>query len=305
MTLKSDQGKALSKCDQIVIYGANGWLGRSAVDFISSNLPGRAKEETLLIGSKSGDLQINNEKYEIVDPKTGYTKIRHNAIFFNAAFLRQEFLSEMTTDEYQRKNEEIITLPKMAIAEKKLFSFINLSSGVARDSDSEASSKPISEYSKLKRKLEVEYLESCGQRQSAFVNCRIFSLTGRHINEFKNLALSSFIIQAKNTNQIEVKSPSTKRTYVDATSLAGTLLNVAAFGKSANFDSGGQLVSMRELAETVLSVLGKDKSAITIGNDQSPDYFGNFEKFNSMASEIGEDYLGIEKQIIRTIDAFI
>jgi len=305
LTLKSGQDIALSECDQIVIYGANGWLGRSAIDFISSNLALRAGEKTLLIGSKSGNLQINNEKFEIVDPKIGYTKIRHNAIFFNAAFLRREFLSEMTTEEYLRKNEELTALPKMAIAEKKLFSFINLSSGVARDSDSETTPKSIDEYSKLKKKLEIEYLESCGQSGSAFVNCRIFSLTGRHINEFKNLALSSFIIQAKNTNQIEVNSPSTKRTYVDATSLAGTLLRVAAFGKNANFDSGGQLVSMRELAETVLSVLGKNKSAVITGKYESPDYFGNFEKFNSIASEIGEEFLTIEDQIMRTIDAFI
>jgi len=305
LTLKFDSEIALSKCNQIVIYGANGWLGRSALDFICSNFPLRSKGDTLLIGSKPGNLQINNEKFEITDPNTGYKKIRQNAIFFNAAFLRREFLSEMTTEEYLRKNEELVVLPKMAIAKKNLFSFINLSSGIARDFDGAISPTPIDEYGKLKKKLEVEYLKSCGQRGLAFVNCRIFSLTGRHINEFKNLALSSFIIQAKKNSQIEVKSPSTKRTYVDATTLAGTLLSVAAFGKNANLDSGGQLVSMRELAETVLSVLGKDKSAIITGNDQSPDYFGNFERFNSILSEIGEDHIGIEKQIMRTIEAFI
>jgi nucleoside-diphosphate-sugar epimerase len=210
----------------------------------------------------------------------------------------------MTTKEYLHKNEEITTLPKLAIAEKKLFSFINLSSGVARDLDGETTPKLIDEYSKLKKRLEVEYLESCNQSGVAFVNCRIFSLTGRHINEFKNLALSSFIIQARDRNQIEVKSPSTKRTYVDATILAGTLLTVATLRKNANFDSGGQLVTMLELAKKVLSVLGKDQSAIITGNDQSPDYFGNFEKFNSMALKIDENFLGIEDQILKTLSAF-
>ena len=304
MNLNSDQGIALKNCDQFIIYGANGWLGRSALDFISSVLPTRAKGQTLLIGSKPGNLRINNENFEIVDPKTGFAKIRNNAIFFNAAFLRREFLLEMTTKEYLHKNEEIITLPKLAIAEKKLFSFINLSSGVARDLDGETTPKLIDEYSKLKKRLEVEYLESCSQSGVAFVNCRIFSLTGRHINEFKNLALSSFIIQARNRNQIEVKSPSTKRTYVDATILAGTLLSEATLGKNANFDSGGQLVTMLELAKKVLSVLGKDQTAIITGNDQSPDYFGNFEKFNSMALKIDENFLGIEDQILKTLSAF-
>jgi hypothetical protein len=304
LTLHSDQGIALNNCDQFIIYGANGWLGRSALDFISSILPTRAKGQTLLIGSKPGNLRLNNENFEIVDPKTGFAKIRNNAIFFNAAFLRREFLLEMTTKEYLHKNEEITTLPKLAISEKKLFSFINLSSGVARDLDGETTPKLIDEYSKLKKRLEVEYLESCSQSGVAFVNCRIFSLTGRHINEFKNLALSSFIIQARNRNQIEVKSPSTKRTYVDATILAGTLLSEATLGKNANFDSGGQLVTMLELAKKVLSVLGKDQTAIITGNDQSPDYFGNFEKFNSMALKIDENFLGIEDQILKTLSAF-
>ena len=61
---------------------------------------------------------------------------------------------------------------------------------------------------------------------------------------------------------------------------------------------------MFELAEKVLSVLGKDQTAIITGNDQSPDYFGDFEKFNSMALKIDENFLGIEDQILRTLNAF-
>lgn len=299
-----DQGIALNNCNQFIIYGANGWLGRSALDFISSHLQDKTKRQTLLIGSKPGNLRINGENFEIVDPKTGFQKIRNNAIFFNAAFLRREFLLEMTSEEYLYKNEKIIALPKRAIAEKKLFSFINLSSGVAREWDSKITPKIIDEYSRLKKRLEVEYLKYCSHSRVSFVNCRIFSLTGRHINEFKNLALSSFIIQAKSRNQIEVKSPLTKRTYVDATILAGTLLTVAALGKNIDFDSGGQLVTMHELAEKVLSALGKDRTAIITGGDQSPDYFGKFEDFNSIALEIGEKFLGIEDQILRTLNAF-
>jgi len=63
-------------------------------------------------------------------------------------------------------------------------------------------------------------------------------------------------------------------------------------------------VTMLELAKKVLSVLGKDQSVIITGNDQSPDYFGNFEKFNSMALKIDENFLGIEDQILKTLSAF-
>jgi nucleoside-diphosphate-sugar epimerase len=298
------QNPLFDQCEQVVIYGANGWMGRSAVDFLSSFAPAVAKEKFLLIGSKSGLLNINGSKFTIVEPPVGLTSVREKAIFFNAAFLRRELLQKMTPEEYLHKNSEIVYLAKTAIKEKKLLSFINLSSGVARDFDDEVQSKSTDVYSRLKKRLEIEYSEYCNQSQTTLVNCRIFSLSGRHLNEFENLALSSFINQAKTKNEIEVKSPATKRCYLDATDLAGILLSVAALGKDISFDSGGELVTMHQLAERVLAGLGKDISAITLGNIESPDYFGEFAKFNSLAAEMGHNLLGIEDQIANSLNAF-
>ena len=55
----------LDNCDQVVIYGANGWMGRSAIDYISTVLPGSATETLLLIGSKLSHLEINGKSYQI------------------------------------------------------------------------------------------------------------------------------------------------------------------------------------------------------------------------------------------------
>ena len=304
MSQKKFQNSLFDQCEQVVIYGANGWMGRSALDYVSSFAPTISEDKILLIGSKSSLLNINSSQFNILDPSLGLASIREGAIFFNAAFLRREFLQKMTPEEYFHKNSEIVNLAKTAIKEKKLLSFINLSSGVARDFDDEVQSKPTDEYSRLKKRLEIEYSEYCIQSQTTLVNCRIFSLSGRHLNEFENLALSSFINQAKTKNEIEVKSPATKRCYLDATDLAGILLSVAALGKDINFDSGGELVTMHQLAERVLAGLGKDISAVTLGNIESPDYFGEFSKFNSLAAEMGHNLLGIEDQIANSLNAF-
>jgi len=298
------QNPLLYQCEQVVIYGANGWMGRSAVDFLSSFAPAVAKEKILLIGSKSGILNINGSKFTIVEPSVGITSVREKAIFFNAAFLRRELLQKMTPEEYLHKNSEIVSLAKIAIKEKKLLSFINLSSGVARELDDGIWSNSPDEYSRLKKRLEIEYSEYCNQSQTTLINCRIFSLTGKHLNEFENLALSSFIYQAKTKNEIEVKSPSTKRSYVDATDLAGILLSAAALGRDISFDSGGEVVTMHQLAEKVLAGLGKDISAVILGNNESPDYFGEIAKFNSLAAEMGQHVLGIEDQITNSLNAF-
>ncbi len=304
MTLKIDPSFLSDKCDQFVIYGANGWMGRSAVDFIDRIAPNIAKERVLLIGSKPSRLEINEEILEVVEPNLGFKLIRENAIFFNSAFLRREALQAMTSEEYLNKNEEIVDLAVRALEQKKLYSFINLSSGVARDLDKESEKKSVDDYSRLKKSLEVKFSEIGKLKGVPIVNCRIFSLTGKHLNEFENLALSSFIKQAKIQNRIDVMSPATKRTYVDAVNLAGVLFSIAIQGKDVSFDSGGILISMLELAENIATILNKGDLEIVSGNGESPDYVGDFESFNEVASKLNLDVVGIQDQILNTLKAF-
>ncbi len=298
------QRSIFENCAQVVIYGANGWMGRSAIDFISSNSPKMIGKKVLLIGSKPGTLRINNAALKVVDPLTGFLSIKENAIFFNAAFLRREFLQQMSVLEYRNKNEEIANFAKKAIKKKNILSFINLSSGAARDLDHHHEIGTVDEYSKMKKHLESAYSEICRESQTSFVNCRIFNLTGAYLNEYKNLALSSFINQIRAENRIEVKSPAAKRTYVDSISLAGTLLSVASYRKNAFLDSGGTLVTMLEMAESVASALGDARTEVIAGDDLSLDYYGDYESFNSLANNLGQNLTGINDQILETIKAF-
>ena len=279
-------------------------MGRSALDFICSIAQNISKERILLIGSKQSHLEVNMKIFEIVQPKVGFELIRENALFFNSAFLRREALQVMTSEEYMIRNEEISDLAVKALEQKNLFSFINLSSGVARDLDEESENKTADDYSRLKKSLEVKYSEIGKQNGVPIVNCRIFSLTGKHLNEYENLALSSFIRQAKFQNRIDVISPSTKRTYVDAVNLAGMLFSIASQGKDASFDSGGILLSMLELAQNVAMVLNKSNLEIVAGQGESPDYFGDYQGFNELASKMNLDINGIQDQILNTLKAF-
>ncbi len=289
---------------QFVIYGANGWMGRSAVEFLSLIEPKIAEERLLLIGSRPSEIVINGSIFKILEPTSAFSSIEENSVFLNSAFLRREALLTVPSGEYVRKNREISAFAMRILEQKRLFSFINLSSGAARNMDVESNLKNADEYSRIKKSLEVEFSELARKHKTPIVNCRIYSLSGRHLNEFENLALSSFIKQAQGRNQIEVKSPNTKRTYLDATNLAAILFNIACKGDDANFDSGGALVTMSELARNVADALGKKDCEIICGEDQSPDYFGDFESFNEIATELGVEMFGIQEQILRTLDAF-
>jgi nucleoside-diphosphate-sugar epimerase len=279
-------------------------MGRSAVDFLSSIKPEIAEEQLLLIGSRPSELVVNGKKFTILDPASGFSSIEENSVFLNSAFLRREALLTVPSEEYVRRNREISAFAMRTLEEKKLFSFINLSSGVARNLDVESNLKTADEYSRLKKALEVEFSELAWKHKTPIVNCRIYSLSGRHLNEFENLALSSFIKQAQSNNQIEVKSPNTLRTYLDATNLAEILFSIACKGDDAIFDSGGTLVTMAELARNVANVLGKRDIEVICGNGQSPDYFGDYESFNELATELGIEVFGIQEQVLRTLEAF-
>ena len=279
-------------------------MGRSAVEFLSLIDPEIAEERLLLIGSRPSELSINGSTFKILDPTSAFSFIKENSVFLNSAFLRREALFRVPAEEYVGKNREISAFAMRILEEKKLFSFINLSSGAARSMDIVSSLKTADEYAAMKKDLEVEYSELARKHKTPIVNCRIYSLSGRHLNEFENLALSSFIKQAQGSNQIEVKSPNTKRTYLDATNLAAVIFKIACKGDDANFDSGGTLATMSELARHVANALGKKDCEILCGDDQSPDYFGDYETFNELASELGVEMFGIQEQILRTLQAF-
>ena len=280
-------------------------MGRSAVDFLSKNAPHEVfGQKVLLIGSKQSQLEINGLKFDIVEPRSALTQIEDAAIFFNAAFLRREFLQKMPNDDYLKKNHEISDFAKRVLREKGLKSFINLSSGAARSVDINNNSEMIDLYCILKRFLEDEYSEYCRETGAAFVNCRIYSLTGKHLNEFENLALSSFINQAQAGKQIHVMSPFTRRTYIDSIDLAEILLRMAFQSKNENFDSGGTLVTFLDLAKTIAAILGRSDIEIVLGDSNSQDYFGDYKIFNCFTAEMSLTLKSLEDQILETLKAF-
>jgi nucleoside-diphosphate-sugar epimerase len=290
---------------QVIIYGANGWMGRSAVEYLSGIAPQEVlTDKVLLIGSMQSQLVVNDSRFDIVDPSTGFAQIQEGAIFFNAAFLRREFLQRMTDKEYVKRNNEISDFAKRALEEKQIGSFVNLSSGVARNLDPGNKLVSIDLYSNLKKRFEDEYSQYCSRVGTALINCRLYSISGKHINEFENLALSKFIEQARYRQKIHILSPSTRRTYVDSIDLAKVLLTRATAIKSETFDSGGTLVTMLDLAKSIIRVLEGGNAEILLGDESSQDYFGDYQTFNSLASGMGITLSGLETQIKNTNRAF-
>ena len=294
----------MARFNQIVVYGANGWLGRSTVEAILTIAPRISPEKILLIGSKFGEIQIQGKSLEILSPMLGESRIKKDAIFINCAFLRREFIDRLGENEFVTRNLEIMALPMRTIRNIGLFSFVNLSSGAAASVDQNCLDSVIDAYSLLKRTSETEFEQECSKAGTYFINCRIYSLSGRYLNEFKNLALSTFISHALENKPIRVHSPLSKRTYIDGVDLMDIVLRLAIKGESISFDSGGILTSMLDLAQAISKVAGKGQIEVSAGVGPESSYFGDYESLNLLALGVNRSLLGMEAQLANTMKAF-
>jgi nucleoside-diphosphate-sugar epimerase len=291
--------------NQIVIYGAKGWVGRSAVELLFEGNPQLFKEKVLLIGSKSQTANDVNLPAEIFASQDSIKYVEKDVLFLNAAYLRREKLTALGPEVYEKTNDSMTDFCLGLLERKSIKTFINLSSGAAKQSYYSREAILEDSYAKSKRKNELIFVDACKAVNSQLINCRIFNLSGKHINEFKNLALTSFISQAISEPYcINVNSPSTLRTFVDSVDLVKVLFEIGLTGKSLNIDSGGELISLGELAKLISELRVGSRVEIPEYFEKSPDYFGKFSEFNSLASDFGLKLKNMREQVLETFKAF-
>jgi nucleoside-diphosphate-sugar epimerase len=289
---------------QVVIYGANGWLGRSAIAATIDLFPDLSINSILLLGSKSSKITIRGKNLEIKDSLSGINLINEDSIFINCAFLRREQLAKLGEEEYIKQNLHIMELPALVLRKHRIFSLVNLSSGVAGLVQGGVNNSSQDIYAVLKRRSEIELAYETSLAGTNFLNCRVFSVSGSYLNEFENLALSLFIAHALKSEPINIRSPESKRSYIDSVNLMTVLLKLAVNGETGNYDSGGICVTMKELAETVLRVIDSRESEVIIGEEKGKSYFGDFKNFNDLSIQLGVRILDLDEQVRHTLMAF-
>lgn len=289
---------------QVVIYGANGWLGRSAIAATIDLFPDLSLNSILLLGSRSSKITIRGKNLEIKESLSGINLINEDSIFINCAFLRREQLAKLGEEEYVKQNLRIMELPALVLRKHRIFSLVNLSSGVAGLVQGGVNSSSQDIYAALKRRYEIELAHETSLAGTNFLNCRVFSVSGSYLNEFENLALSLFIAHALKSEPIYVRSPESIRSYIDGVNLMTILLKLAINGETGNYDSGGICVTMKELAETVLRIIDSRKSELIIGEEKGKSYFGDFKNFNDLSNQLGVTILDLDDQVRHTLMAF-
>lgn len=301
----------LNNLPVVVVTGANGWLGRSAISVLNERYPMKFRiiavtRQPLAISEKLSPTFLNCsygevEKLEI--PVTG---------FIHTAFKTQNFLTENNFQNYMNENLEIIEWSRQYFQKLRPDWAISISSGAAKEylykksRDINLTIKDI--YGELKAFEEKVFLNS---DISNVAIGRLWAASGRHMQNYEIYALGDFISKAYLGLPISVNgSGDVKRRYTDAEDFLDLLLNCVWENSRTIIDSGGHLIGIHRLAELVASQLsfrlGREINIKFMNQQNDSDranYFPVANRSDLLMERFGIKPIQINQQILRTLDA--
>lgn len=295
----------------VLVTGANGWLGRSAIAVLTERYPQSfqilALTRTKGINHTWSDRMVKYVSYE--DVKNLDLPI-HGII--HTAFKTQSYIQNMDLSKYRAENLEIINWVKVFIENYNPKWAVGISSGAATKYLEKISVGEVLEPEDLYGELKVieERVLFSSHIESVAVG-RLWGASGRFMQNYEIYALGQFIENAINGAEIMVKAATPVfRRYVDVEDFVDVLLNCAWENSRTLLDSGGHLTSIQDLAEEVAKsfrVLGKENIEVRylnqIGNGNGQNYFPTSNRFDLLMERYGIISHSIAEQIERTKSA--
>ncbi|MDH6247879.1 NAD-dependent epimerase/dehydratase family protein [Mycobacterium sp. OTB74] len=244
--------QALSN-DRVLITGASGWLGRTALDLLAPLcLP------TLALASRARMIRVGDREIECRVWDDREVVAFAPTVVLDCAFLTRGRVAEMPPGEYVATNRALTErlvhatqLPGVRLA-------LTVSSGAAvHPHDALDGLIEDNPYGYLKREAEYRLADAAAETGAVPVVLRAWSISGAHVQEPQGYALGSMIRDADaGAIRIMARRPVFRR-YVLAEELLAVGIAEGGVGP-ATIDSGGELVEMAGLAARIVAVVRPD-----------------------------------------------
>lgn len=260
---------ALRADDRVLILGAGGWFGRTALDLIAP-----LGIQTKAIASTERVIEVGSRSWKLHEWDQGEVERFDATVVVDCAFLTRDRLSVMPLAEYVSTNRELTRRMVAASSGGAVRLAVTISSGAAVF-PTDAKELPLEDnpYGYLKREAELRLRELATDARRTVIS-RAWSVSGSYVQHPRNYALADMILQALD-GTINVSSSS--RVFRRYT-LADELLAVSIASKGSDtIDSGGDLVEMGELAEAVRATISPDATIHRpdVAGDAPPYYSDN------------------------------
>jgi nucleoside-diphosphate-sugar epimerase len=245
--------------DRVVVTGASGWLGRTALDLLTPlGLP------TLALASRNRIIRVGECEIECRVWDDREVAAFAPTVVLDCAFLTRDRVADMPLGEYVAANRSLTDRLVYATLLPGVRLALTISSGAAVYPH-DALDGPIENnpYGYLKLEAEHRLAQAAAESDAVPVVARAWSISGAHVQKPLNYALGSMILAAASgAIRIAARRPVFRR-YILAEELLA--LGIAEGGVGpATIDSGGELVEMAELAARVAQAVRPD-AAISRG----------------------------------------
>jgi nucleoside-diphosphate-sugar epimerase len=210
----------------------------------------------------------------------------------------------MAEDEYVRANRELSQIVLDALDPIGAVAVFVASSGAARFADDASASQAMRLYGSLKRADEEAFAAWAERQGRRAVIARIFAISGRHINKHGVYALASFILDALAKRPIRIRAPHrVVRAYSAVGELISLVFALLTDGKRSvtRFDTGGEAMEMRAVAERIAALLGPVPIERPGLSDAPADtYVGESEPYQLLLNEHGVRPICFDEQVLET-----
>lgn len=303
----------------LVITGATGWVGTTAVETILRRLgPEAFHQRVRLFASRAGRITVNPSKQEPgssvpVHPLACLNELAASepiAAVLHTAFLTRDRLATIGADTYVATNRWITQQVAAALRCAPQARAVVISSGAAAPYDGSADlEQPLAEdpYGVLKRE---EELSLAGAAASSLV-LRIYALSGRHMREPGRFALGDFLLTALRNDAIQIKATRPVwRSYGhadDITSLAWQWILSADAGQGSHtLAAVNTSIDLLSLAQRITELYGLKPVQAAIDPTAEPNlYVAETKPFLEALSRHGLTATGLDDQIKDTAEGLI
>jgi nucleoside-diphosphate-sugar epimerase len=244
--------KALGN-DRVLVTGASGWLGRTALDMLAPlGLP------TLALTSRARIIRVGDCDIECRVWDEREVAAFAPTVVLDCAFLTRDRVADMPLDEYVAANRALTECLVYATQLPGVRLALTVSSGAAvHPNDALDGLIEDNPYGYLKREAEHRLVQAAADSGAVPVVVRAWSISGAHVQKPQGYALGSMIRDA-DLGAIRITARRLVfRRYVLAEELLAVGIAEGGVGP-ATIDSGGELVEMADLAARIAAVVRPD-----------------------------------------------
>jgi nucleoside-diphosphate-sugar epimerase len=289
-----------------LITGSSGWIGRNAIDLLHEALgPEEFQWRVHLFGSVARELKVGSTMVR-QRPLADMARLDcRPTLVLHLAFLTKDKAAMMDERAYVAANEalrhQLIGNLDRIGAERVFVA----SSGAAAQADNPEAAPALRLYGALKQADEDSFAAWAEEGGKRAVICRIFSLTGQHINTPEAYALASFILQALAGQAVMVKAEwPVFRSYVPVREMVTLILSLLLERSDGvvRCETGGAPLEMGEIAGEVARQMNVGVTRPSFDPTAKPDYYvGEDEAYRALLATQGMSPATFPRQVAETV----